>query len=299
MTETWRFSMGSPPSQGSFTGTSTHSCLEFFIGQCLFARDLVDCPRPYNAQDGMEAGNIIAWVDDQMDEARRLTPTTVATVAPWTPWIPQPVTPRTTTMKTPLKPWNPRPETTPRTTTPRTPWTPGTQKPVTQKPTTPAEPSVTTTDATTLPPSIPAEVACNRRCSKIFSLVCGNNGRTYNNLCLLELDACQTGLDILVVQEGRCEGEIIEDIFNVTTIVVPIVCTRTEFTCTVDQSCISYIQRCNGQDDCPDGQVNVSSQSSKNILCLTFRTKQVVRANAAPHSLGKYLTSGKIHMCSP
>merc|ERR1711951_192022 len=46
---------------------------------------------------------------------------------------------------------------------------------------------------------------CNKPCPKIYLPVCGSDGKTYNNKCLLEVAACESGKDLEVVKEGPCE----------------------------------------------------------------------------------------------
>ena len=50
------------------------------------------------------------------------------------------------------------------------------------------------------------EKPCNRLCPKILLKVCGSNGKTYNNLCLLKLDACETKVDITASYLGECQN---------------------------------------------------------------------------------------------
>ena len=118
--------------------------------------------------------------------------------------------------------------------------------------------------------SYPSPKGCNRQCGSIFSQVCGSNGRTYNNKCLLELDACERDTTIQVVKEGSC----IPSVTTTTTTQPPyiqpakdpttpentfgvVVCKRTEFTCTLDETCIPYFKRCDGKPDCSDGQARI------------------------------------------
>merc|ERR1712106_317603 len=44
------------------------------------------------------------------------------------------------------------------------------------------------------------------RCSREYAPVCGSNNRTYNNLCLLELDRCRGNEDTVAAYEGVCES---------------------------------------------------------------------------------------------
>ena len=206
-------------------------------------RNLPDCPRRYRYEDGMEVNNIISWVGNQLEEARRLEP------AP--------------PVFTPRPPYQPSPTTT-------------------LPPSIPVYPSERSTTRVPLPvrpsnlPDRPDQQMCNRQCSRIFSQVCGSNGRTYNNRCLLELDACERATSIEVVREGSCIAFSTTEEYQPTTTQLPsypqlpqnpttpentfgiVVCKRTEFTCSLDQKCISYIQRCDGTQDCSDGQASNS-----------------------------------------
>ena len=143
--------------------------------------------------------------------------------------------------------------------------------------------------------------------------MCGSNGRTYNNLCLLELEACQTRLDIQVVSQGRCsqtmeeeseeEGQGVpldrEDIFGFDGAkpLVPVICKRTEFTCMRDQMCISYIQRCDGSADCPDGQVR--PQVTTVLHVLSCRMSLGVVGSAVLSSSGDRLVIDQTYSSQP
>lgn len=54
---------------------------------------------------------------------------------------------------------------------------------------------------------------CNPNCLKILKPVCGSDGRTYNNVCLLELASClgegseENGGRIEVAHRGQCGQE--------------------------------------------------------------------------------------------
>ena len=155
-----------------------------------------------------------------------------------------------------------------------------------------------------LEPKEPADGKCKSACPKIFSQVCGSNGKTYNNLCMLELDSCRKQEQVTAVYAGKCredtETPVLENEKDEPACIQPCekvfspvcgsdkisygnmcllnnamcsdtslqlayngpceeeilraeVCKRTEFTCAGDRSCISYIKRCDGRNDCNDG----------------------------------------------
>ena len=45
---------------------------------------------------------------------------------------------------------------------------------------------------------------CPEACTKDYRPVCGSNGETYDNKCVLEVTACNTSNPITVEQEGIC-----------------------------------------------------------------------------------------------
>lgn len=49
---------------------------------------------------------------------------------------------------------------------------------------------------------------CDIKCSSEFMPVCGSNGKTYANGCVLEVEACQQEREITVVKEGECQTGI-------------------------------------------------------------------------------------------
>ena len=49
-----------------------------------------------------------------------------------------------------------------------------------------------------------ASTACPKGCPKDFRPVCGSNGVTYSNQCLLTVEACTTKADIMVAHDGPC-----------------------------------------------------------------------------------------------
>merc|ERR1719317_12340 len=55
------------------------------------------------------------------------------------------------------------------------------------------------------------EDKCRSACPKILSQVCGSNGKTYNNLCMLELDSCRKGMEVRVAYSGKCQENTVKD----------------------------------------------------------------------------------------
>ncbi|XP_045618368.1 agrin isoform X3 [Procambarus clarkii] len=57
--------------------------------------------------------------------------------------------------------------------------------------------------------------SCNKSCQKIYIPVCGSDGVTYNNLCLLEIADCRSreagGTGVVAVSDGRCGVPVVED----------------------------------------------------------------------------------------
>lgn len=54
--------------------------------------------------------------------------------------------------------------------------------------------------------------SCLKQCTRIFLPVCGSDGATYNNLCLLEIADCESkakgGPGVTLVSESAC-GECV------------------------------------------------------------------------------------------
>ena len=52
---------------------------------------------------------------------------------------------------------------------------------------------------------------CLEICTRDYSPVCGNDGKTYGNPCLLEVEACKTrNNDLKVASQGECSGKSIK-----------------------------------------------------------------------------------------
>ena len=49
---------------------------------------------------------------------------------------------------------------------------------------------------------------CKRRCPKIYKPVCGSNGKTYPNDCVLKYKACILRMRLEVDHDGPCRGEL-------------------------------------------------------------------------------------------
>ncbi|XP_057305944.1 turripeptide Pal9.2-like isoform X2 [Hydractinia symbiolongicarpus] len=48
---------------------------------------------------------------------------------------------------------------------------------------------------------------CSRGCPFNYELVCASNGQSYDNICLMELAACESKTELHVVKHGKCDGE--------------------------------------------------------------------------------------------
>ena len=48
------------------------------------------------------------------------------------------------------------------------------------------------------------EPKCPQACPKIYRPVCGSDGKTYPNECVLKVNACVNEENITVVHEGSC-----------------------------------------------------------------------------------------------
>ena len=52
-----------------------------------------------------------------------------------------------------------------------------------------------------------AEV-CKDQCDRDFRPICASDGQTYNNVCMMEFAACQSGSDTLkTVSDGPCPAD--------------------------------------------------------------------------------------------
>ncbi|XP_005112976.1 turripeptide Lol9.1, partial [Aplysia californica] len=53
-------------------------------------------------------------------------------------------------------------------------------------------------------PARKPECRCSYVCPTEINLVCGTDGRTYSNQCLLRKQACKSRADIRVLYNGKC-----------------------------------------------------------------------------------------------
>lgn len=54
---------------------------------------------------------------------------------------------------------------------------------------------------------IPEKKKCNEMCTRELRLACGSDGKTYSNMCLLNLATCQSDGEVEFVHYGECEKE--------------------------------------------------------------------------------------------
>ena len=50
------------------------------------------------------------------------------------------------------------------------------------------------------------KLVCNENCTSENQPICGSNNKTYQNICELEREACETNLDIVFDYAGECKG---------------------------------------------------------------------------------------------
>ena len=50
---------------------------------------------------------------------------------------------------------------------------------------------------------------CSDTCPKVFEPVCGDDGETYANECLLKLESCSSAKTIKKTSSGSCDGKAI------------------------------------------------------------------------------------------
>ena len=52
---------------------------------------------------------------------------------------------------------------------------------------------------------LPAKPKCSQACPKILKPVCGSDGKTYNNECLLNIAKCESNGKVVKKQDGPCK----------------------------------------------------------------------------------------------
>lgn len=58
---------------------------------------------------------------------------------------------------------------------------------------------------------------CDETCPRVFEPVCGDDGETYANECLLKLETCSSGKAIKKTSTGACDGKVIPIAVTATT----------------------------------------------------------------------------------
>ena len=48
-------------------------------------------------------------------------------------------------------------------------------------------------------------VNCNTGCTREFLPVCGSDGKTYNNACVLDAENCKKGTSVRIAKQGACQ----------------------------------------------------------------------------------------------
>ena len=49
---------------------------------------------------------------------------------------------------------------------------------------------------------------CPCGCPKILAEVCGTDGKTYGNKCVMECESCEQGTNVTVANHGKCPEEL-------------------------------------------------------------------------------------------
>ncbi|MPC59616.1 Serine protease inhibitor dipetalogastin [Portunus trituberculatus] len=89
-------------------------------------------------------------------------------------------------------------------------------------------PCEATTEASPVP--VPETSSCSKQCTRIFLPVCGSDGKTYNNQCLLEIADCESraasGAGVTLVSENACARPDPPPASRIEVPAVPVSCRR-------------------------------------------------------------------------
>ena len=90
-------------------------------------------------------------------------------------------------------------------------------------------------------------VRCPRFCDRMYRPVCGSDGKTYGNECMLQLEACTVGSDVVEAHRGECKR------------VCPLFCSR-EFRPVCGSDGKTYSSKCQLEFDTCGSDVSVDHE---------------------------------------